>query len=60
MTVITKRLKSKSMEIYLKGAPEVLKDVCDAGSCEFSALISEVSNVFSSPRRLRRPSLLLY
>ena len=35
MTVITKRLKSKSMEIYLKGAPEILKDVCDPESCKF-------------------------
>lgn len=32
MTVITKRLRSKSMEIYLKGAPEILREVCDASS----------------------------
>ncbi|KAG8788562.1 hypothetical protein FRC15_003443 [Serendipita sp. 397] len=32
MTVITKRLKSKSMEVYLKGAPEILHDVCDPTS----------------------------
>lgn len=38
MTVITKRLKSKSMEIYLKGAPEIMRDVCDPSSCESQAL----------------------
>ena len=35
MTVITKRLKSKSTEIYLKGAPEILAEVCDRSTCEF-------------------------
>ena len=47
MTVITKRLKSKSMEIYLKGAPEILKDVCDPESCKFSALKSRREVLYS-------------
>ncbi|BEI83020.1 hypothetical protein CcaverHIS002_0308880 [Cutaneotrichosporon cavernicola] len=32
MTVIVKRLKSTSMEIYCKGAPEVMQDICDPAS----------------------------
>lgn len=32
MTVIVKRLKSSSMEIYCKGAPEVMPDICDPAS----------------------------
>jgi cation-transporting P-type ATPase 13A2 len=33
MSVIVKRLKSSSMEIYVKGAPEVIGDICDKDSC---------------------------
>ncbi|KAJ7251534.1 Ca-transporting ATPase [Mycena haematopus] len=29
MSVVVKRLKSSSMEIYVKGAPEVMTDICD-------------------------------
>ncbi|KAJ9123150.1 hypothetical protein QFC22_001343 [Naganishia vaughanmartiniae] len=29
MSVVVKRLKSSSMEIYVKGAPEVMQDICD-------------------------------
>ncbi|KAH9894751.1 Ca-transporting ATPase [Cubamyces lactineus] len=29
MSVIVKRLKSTSMEVYVKGAPEVMADICD-------------------------------
>ncbi|GMK53976.1 hypothetical protein CspeluHIS016_0105620 [Cutaneotrichosporon spelunceum] len=32
MSVIVKRLKSTSMEIYCKGAPEVMHDICDPSS----------------------------
>ncbi|KIO30367.1 hypothetical protein M407DRAFT_69316 [Tulasnella calospora MUT 4182] len=32
MSVIVKRLKSTSMEIYVKGAPEVMVDICDPDS----------------------------
>ncbi|KAK0504701.1 hypothetical protein EDD18DRAFT_1126008 [Armillaria luteobubalina] len=32
MSVIVKRLKSNSMEIYVKGAPEVMGDICDKDS----------------------------
>lgn len=34
MSVIVKRFKSSSMEIYVKGAPEVMVDICDKSSCE--------------------------
>ncbi|KAF8161197.1 P-type ATPase [Crassisporium funariophilum] len=32
MSVIVKRLKSTSMEIYVKGAPEVMAEICDRSS----------------------------
>ncbi|THH29198.1 hypothetical protein EUX98_g5000 [Antrodiella citrinella] len=32
MSVIVKRLKSTSMEIYVKGAPEVMVDICEPDS----------------------------
>nr|GAT56792.1 Ca-transporting ATPase [Mycena chlorophos] len=32
MSVVVKRLKSTSMEIYVKGAPEVMTDICDQKS----------------------------
>jgi cation-transporting ATPase 13A2 len=31
---MTKKLKSKSIEVYVKGAPEVMVDICDKASCE--------------------------
>ena len=33
MSVIVKRLQSRSMEIYVKGAPEVMGNICDQASC---------------------------
>ena len=35
MSVIVKRLKSTSMEIYVKGAPEVMGEICDKESCKY-------------------------
>jgi cation-transporting ATPase 13A3/4/5 len=35
MSVVVKRLKSNSMEIYVKGAPEVMQDICDPDSCMY-------------------------
>ncbi|KAJ6499197.1 hypothetical protein C8R45DRAFT_981502 [Mycena sanguinolenta] len=32
MSVVVKRLKSSSMEVYVKGAPEVMTDICDPDS----------------------------
>ncbi|KAJ7446163.1 hypothetical protein B0H11DRAFT_2085328 [Mycena galericulata] len=32
MSVVVKRLKSSSMEIYVKGAPEVMTDICERDS----------------------------
>ena len=34
MSVIVKRLKSTSMEVYVKGAPEVMAEICDKSSCK--------------------------
>jgi cation-transporting ATPase 13A2 len=36
MSVVVKRLKSSSMEVYVKGAPEVMADICDKDSCKRS------------------------
>ena len=38
MSVIVKRLKSTSMEIYVKGAPEVMNEICVRDPCEFFRL----------------------
>ena len=41
MSVIVKRLRSTSMEIYVKGAPEVMADICDKDSCALPFYIEE-------------------
>ena len=41
MSVIVKRLRSTSMEIYVKGAPEVMADICDRDSCMRSSRSAE-------------------
>ena len=33
MSVIVKRLKGNTMEVYVKGAPEVMVDICAKDSC---------------------------
>jgi cation-transporting ATPase 13A2 len=33
MSVIVKRLKSNAMEVYVKGAPEVMEEICEKDSC---------------------------
>lgn len=33
MSVVVKRLKSSNMEIYVKGAPEVMAEICERNSC---------------------------
>lgn len=33
MSAIVKRLKSSSMEIYVKGAPDTMGEICDKDSC---------------------------
>lgn len=38
MSVVVKRLKSTSMEIYVKGAPEVMAEICEKDSCKSSLL----------------------
>lgn len=35
---MVKKLKSKSVEIYVKGAPEVMTDICDKESRRFFSL----------------------
>ena len=38
MSVVVKRLKSTSMEIYVKGAPEVMIDICERDTRESQVL----------------------
>lgn len=35
MSVLVKKLKSTSIEAYVKGAPEVMVNICDKDSCMF-------------------------
>lgn len=39
MSVVVKRLKSSSMEIYVKGAPEVMAEICNPASCEWATCV---------------------
>lgn len=62
MSVIVKRLRSNAMEVYVKGAPEVMGDICEKDSC----MVLSCSRFFgpdhatdSSPG-LRRPAFLLH
>lgn len=34
MSVLVKKLKSNSVEAYVKGAPEVMQEICDPSTCE--------------------------
>lgn len=45
MSVVVKRLKSPSMEVYVKGAPEVMADICDPASCQSQPSCSLLSSV---------------
>lgn len=35
MSVVVKQLKSSSMEIYVKGAPEVMSEICNPDTCTY-------------------------
>ena len=55
MSVLVKKLKSNSVEAYVKGAPEVMIDICDKSTRKlFSAnpflqsLITDIYFLFSS------------
>lgn len=55
MSVVVKRLKSTSMEIYVKGAPEVMGDICEKDSCRcfisyIDRLAVDILRSPSSPR----------
>ena len=58
MSVIVKRLKSTSMEIYVKGAPEIMPDICDPASCKSPAVW--FLSAHPSPERLRRYAVILH
>ncbi|CAG8531740.1 8564_t:CDS:10, partial [Racocetra fulgida] len=34
MSVLVKRLRNQTIEVYVKGAPEVMRDICRADSCD--------------------------
>jgi magnesium-transporting ATPase (P-type) len=59
MSVIVKRLKANSMEVYVKGAPEVMPEICDPETCAYlrpdgtptsSCFLIDLAH---SPQRLR-------
>lgn len=47
MSVVVKRLKSSSMEIYVKGAPEVMTDICERDSRRHMSLTLVAVLIFS-------------
>jgi cation-transporting ATPase 13A3/4/5 len=53
MSVVVKRLKSTSMEIYVKGAPEVMVDICDRDSCVYSSSVITLSCMMTPLKFLR-------
>lgn len=42
MSVLVKKLKSQTIEAYVKGAPEVMLDICDKSTCEFARTTTEL------------------
>jgi len=62
MSVIVKRLKGNTMEVYVKGAPEVMVDICAKDSCMRLSCSQIVKShcVTNSPTGLRGPALLLH
>lgn len=53
MSVVVKRLKSTSMEVYVKGAPEVMVDICDRDSCVYSSPIMALGCMMTLLKFLR-------
>lgn len=41
MSVVVKRLRGSSMEVYVKGAPEVMGEICDRDSCTLSWILAQ-------------------
>ena len=46
--MIVKRLKGSSMEVYVKGAPEVMTDICDPESCKAALTNFRLLNLIRS------------
>jgi magnesium-transporting ATPase (P-type) len=53
MSVVVKRLKSTSMEIYVKGAPEVMVDICNRDSCVYNSSVMALSCMMTPLKFLR-------
>lgn len=47
MSVLVKKLKSNSVEAYVKGAPEVMSEICDKSTRSFFFLHSLLSDIDS-------------
>jgi cation-transporting ATPase 13A2 len=60
MSVVVKRLKSSSMEVYVKGAPEVMAEICERESCECAGCAEEAGANGRSPAGLRRHVVVLH
>jgi magnesium-transporting ATPase (P-type) len=55
MSVIVRRFKSNTMEVYVKGAPEVMGEICVRDSCMMLDCIpfAEADHITGSPAGLR-------
>lgn len=44
MSVIVRKLASPTMEVFVKGAPEVMKDICtpESSKCYFSPYLAYI------------------
>ena len=52
MSVIVKRLRSNTMEVYVKGAPEVMAEICEKDSC----MVLDSSRFAASDRAMNSPT----
>lgn len=61
MSVLVKKLKSQSVEVYVKGAPEVMTEICDKSTCACHARSAQTRSLTAhSTFGLRRAARLLH
>lgn len=61
MSVLVKKLKSNSVEAYVKGAPEVMIEICDKSTRAYLVFsILDPDEVDQSARRLRGDVVVLH
>lgn len=62
MSVLVKKLKSNSVEAYVKGAPEVMIEICDKSTRAYLlfSILDPDEEVDQSARRLRGDVVVLH